>query len=161
MKNNYPTVVCLFLCLIGLNILNAQSSGPVFPDCPYQILSLCTNDEGVRLPPSNKIFLGEEKPNASSCSVHVSQKTRVRSTCGRNLQYEVQLFLDGDTSNAIILQPLTTITTDSVFEAELLFDSELSPDTIISRDGIPYTNGCNNFHSIMWIVTDSCGNTER
>ena len=156
MKNNYPKVgACLFLCL-GLNTTHSQLSGPVFPDCSSEPTLLCTSDPGVRLPANNKVYLGDENPEASSCSVHVSQKTKVRSTCGKNLQYEVQLFLDEDTSVAIVLQPLTTIKTDSASEAELSFNSELSPDTNISQNGIPYSGGCNRYHRIKWIVTDSC-----
>ncbi len=158
MNSSYiPTGVCVFLSFAGSVFLKAQSTGPEFLDCNNTPTSLCVSDEGVTLPSNNKIYLGEENPNASSCSAHVIQKTKVRSTCGKNLQYEVQLFLEEDTSTAIILQPLTTITTDSAFEAELSFNSALCPDSVISRNGIPYTSGCNGYHRIKWIVTDSCG----
>ncbi|MEP6796032.1 MAG: T9SS type A sorting domain-containing protein [Saprospiraceae bacterium] len=158
MNSSYiPTGVCVFLSFAGSVFLKAQSTGPEFLDCSTTPTSLCVSDDGVTLPPNNKIYLGEENPNASSCNVHVIQKTKVRSTCGKNLQYEVQLFLEEDTSTAIILQPLTTITTDSVLEAELSFNSALSPDSVIRRNGIPYTSGCMRYHRIKWIVTDSCG----
>ncbi|HZV68533.1 MAG TPA: T9SS type A sorting domain-containing protein [Saprospiraceae bacterium] len=158
MKNNYLAVgACLFLSLILTGFMHAQSTGPQFQDCSSSPISLCISDESVRLPLNNKIYLGEEDPEATSCSVHLAQKTKVKSTCGRILLYEVQLFLVDDTSTAIILQPVTTIATDSVFEAELTFDSELSPDSLISKNGIPYTAGCNSYHRIKWIVTDSCG----
>src|SRR6188472_1123492 len=107
MKINYSAAgVALFLYLIGINNSSAQSSGPVFLDCHSEPASLCITDEGVRLPANNKIYLGEENPDASSCSVHVTQKTRIRSTCGKSLQYETLLFLNSDTSAPLILTPL-------------------------------------------------------
>ncbi|MGB3079334.1 MAG: dockerin type I domain-containing protein [Saprospiraceae bacterium] len=158
MKNNYLTVgACLFLSCMGIGFTLAQSTGPEFLDCNSTPISLCVSDDVVRLPSNNKIYLGEENPDASSCSVHVSQKTKVRSTCGQILQYEVQLFLEEDSTTAIVLKPLTSITTDSLSEAELNFDSELSPDNLLSKNGIPYSSGCNNYHRIKWMVTDSCG----
>jgi len=161
MKNNYLAVgACIFLSPIGAGFSQAQSTGPQFPNCNSSPISLCVSDEGVRLPLNNKIYLGEEDPEATSCSVLLTQKNKVRSTCGKSLQYEVQLFLNDDTSTAIILQPLTSIIIDSAFEAELTFDSELSPDSLISKNGIPYTAGCNTYHRIKWIVTDSCGESD-
>jgi len=157
MKNNYLTVAaCLFLFYAGSEVSVAQSGGPEFLDCSTAPISLCVSDDGVRLPSNNKVYLGEENPEATSCSVHLTQKTTVQSTCGKNLQYEVQLFLF-DTSTAYILQPLTTIATDSLFEAELSYDSEFSPESFIRENGIPYTTGCMRYHRIKWIVTDSCG----
>lgn len=145
------------MSMMVASFIQSQSTGPIFLDCSTTPTTLCISDEGVSLPPNNKIYLGEENPDASSCSVHVIQKIKVRSTCGKDLQYEVQLFLEGDTSTPIILQPLTTITTDSVSEAELTFNSELSADSTIRHNGIPYSSGCNNYHRIRWVVTDSCG----
>lgn len=156
MKNNYFKVAaCLCLFLAVQNIAKSQS-GPEFTDCSDIPYSLCVSDEGVRLPANNKIYLGENNPNATSCSVHISQKIKVRSTCGKNLRYEVQLFFH-DTSAAYLLQSPISILTDSLGEAELSFDSELSPDVQISENGIPYTSGCMPYHRIKWIVTDSCG----
>ncbi|MFZ1679042.1 MAG: carboxypeptidase-like regulatory domain-containing protein, partial [Saprospiraceae bacterium] len=158
MKNNYLTVgACLFLSCMGIGFTQAQSTGPEFLDCSSAPISLCVSDDGVRLPSNNKIYLGEENPDATSCSVHVSQKIKVRSTCGKSLQYEVQLFLEDDSTTAIVLKPLTSISTDSLSEAELSFDSEFSPDSLTSKNGLPYTIGCNAYHKIKWIVIDSCG----
>ncbi|HUR31147.1 MAG TPA: hypothetical protein VMZ69_06920 [Saprospiraceae bacterium] len=155
MEKQLLRVAVLLLLAVCTNI-SAQSGGPEFLSCDTTPLSLCIVDEGVRLPANNKFYLGENHPDATSCSVHVTQKTKVHSTCGKNLQYEVQIFL-GDTSQGITLQPLTTITTDSLFEAEISFDTELSPDVFIRQNGIPYTSGCDPYHRIKWIVTDSCG----
>ena len=157
MNHNYSKVIgCLLLSLSGYSLSIAQSTGPDFLGCSSTPDSLCVQTEGVRLPANNQLYLGEGHPDATSCSVHVTQKKLVVSTCGGSLQYEVHLFLN-DTSTAYILKPLTTITADSKGMAELYFNTEESPDVQISSSGIPYTSGCMNYHRIKWIVTDTCG----
>ena len=154
MNHNYRSVIAsLLFPVLGIGTLSAQ---PEFLHCTSVPDSLCVQDEGVRLPANNQIYVGEGHPDATSCSVHVTQKKNVISTCGGPLQYEVQLFLN-DTSSAYILKPLTSITADSNGMAELYFDTEESPDVQISSSGIPYTNACLGYHRIKWIVTDTCG----
>jgi hypothetical protein len=145
--------------LLSAMVWNASfaQSPPQFLDCSTEPVSLCVNDEGVRLSASNQIFLGEEHPDATSCTVHVTQKTRVKSDCAGLLEYEVLLFLD-DTGVAYVLQPSTTIQTDTFSEAELIFDTEISPESFIQKEGLPYTSGCMPFHRVRWIVRDECGN---
>ena len=136
MNTNYMKVVTGFvLYCIWINFAAAQS-GPEFLNCPSSPISLCVNDPGVRLPANNQIYLGEEDLNASSCSVHITQSIKVKSNCGRQLQYGVQLIID-DTSGSYTLQPLTMVTTDSLKEAELIFNTELSPINFIRENGIP------------------------
>ncbi len=157
MKHNYVKVIaCLLLSSSGCSLSFAQSGPLEFLQCSSEPISLCVQDEGVRLPPNNQIFLGEGHAEATSCSVHFTQKTRVHSSCSGTLQYEVQMFLY-DTSAAYILKPFTNITTDSTGEAELIFNSEESPEEEIWLNGIPYTTGCHPYHRIKWIVRDSCG----
>ena len=157
MNHNYIQVIaCVLLSFSGYSASIAQSSGPEFLDCSSTPDSLCVQDEGVRLPSNNQLFLGEEDPEATSCSVHVTQKKRVRSLCGDTLQYEVLLFLN-DTSSAYILKSLTTVITDSLGEAELSFNTEESMDEIIHHSGIPFTTGCGDDHLIKWVIVDSCG----
>ena len=154
MNHNYRSVIaCLLFPILGIDILSAQSE---FLQCTPVPESLCVQDEGIRLPANNQLYLGEGHPDATSCSVHVTQKKNVLSTCGGSLQYEVQLYLN-DTSTAYVLKPLTIITADSNGMAELYFDTEESPDVQISASGIPYTTGCLRYHRIKWIVTDTCG----
>jgi hypothetical protein len=145
--------------LLSAMVWNASfaQSPPQFLDCSTEPVSLCVNDEGVRLPASNQFFLGDLHPDATSCSVHVTQKTKVRSDCVGPLEYEVLFFIH-DTSAAYVLQTPTIIQTDSLFEAELIFDTELSPESFIQRDGLPYTTGCMPYHRVRWIVRDECGN---
>src|SRR5690606_17781413 len=49
-----------------------DDDAPVFISCPRQPVVACVADDGIRLPASNQAFLGENNPNASSCSVHVT-----------------------------------------------------------------------------------------
>ena len=154
MNHNYHSVIAsLLFPILGIGTLSAQ---PEFLQCTPVPESLCVQDEGIRLPANNQIYLGEAHPDATSCSVHVTQKKMVLSTCGGPLQYEVQLYMN-DTSAAFVLKPLTAITADSNGMAELYFDTEESPDAQISASGIPYTTGCLRYHRIKWIVTDTCG----
>ena len=157
MNVSYSQVIAsILLSFCGSGYCIAQSSGPEFLGCTDSTLRLCVADEGVRLPANNQLFLGEEDPDATSCSVHVIQKKRVRATCGDTLQYEVSLFLN-DTSPAILLKPLTNIVVDSSNEVELIFDTALSPDSAISHSGISYSLGCETAYRIVWTVLDSCG----
>ena len=157
MNHNYiQVIVCVLLSISGYSASIAQSSGPDFLDCSSTPDSLCVQDEGVRLPSNNQLFLGEEDPDATSCSVHISRTKQITTDCGNQLHYRVELFLN-DTGAAIILQPLTTVSIDSSGQATLFFDTELSPDSLIQLGGIPYQNECNVYHRIVWIVVDSCG----
>ena len=157
MNHNYfQVIVCLLLSFSGYRTSIAQSTGPEFIDCSSTPDTLCVQDDGIRLPSNNQLFLGEDDPEATSCSVHVTQKKRVRSNCGSTLQYQVLFFLL-DTSIAYTLQPVTSVTVDSTGEAELTYNSEQSPEQLISNAGIPYTAVCGDYHRIRWIATDSCG----
>ena len=156
MNVSCPQVIAsILLSFCGYSFCVAQSSGPEFLECsPTDSLSV--QDEGVRLLYNNQLYFGEDNPDANSCSVHITQRKRVRAACGTEVQYEVQLLLF-DTSAPLILTPLTTITIDSTGEAELSYNSELSPTEEIWFNGIPYTSGCHQFHRVKWIVKDSCG----
>jgi len=156
MNHNYfQVIVCLLLSFSGYRTSIAQSTGPEFIDCYSTPDTLCVQDDGIRLPSNNQLFLGEDDPEATSCSVHVTQKKRMRSHCGDTLQYEVLLFIH-DTSAAYILKSLTTVTTDSLGEAELIFNTEEAVDELISSSGLPYGTGCMPYHLIKWVVIDSC-----
>lgn len=157
MNHHYVKVVaCLFFSFSGYGLSFSQNNGPEFLQCSDTPDSLCVLDEGVRLPANNQLYLGEGHPDATSCSVHVTQKKRVRSTCGTTLQYQVLLFLN-DTSIAYTLQPVTIVTLDSLGEADLSYNSVESPEQLINNAGIPYTTSCGDYHRIRWVVTDSCG----
>ncbi len=153
MNISYTLVASILFCLFDAAAISAQ---PIFLDTTSDSIFLCTNDPGVRLPATNQLYLGEGHHGASSCSVHLTQSTKVKIDCGTQVQYEIRVILF-DTSAEYVLRPLTTISTDSLSEAELIFDTEFSPEFEIMQHGIPYTSGCYRYHRIKWIVTDECG----
>lgn len=132
--------------------------GPAFLDCPVGPVELCVADPGVRLPANNQAFLGENDPNSTSCSAHVTICHRVTETCSETVRYDVKLYpFNG--SEFIQVKPLSTATVDENNEALICFDSEQSPIQSIKRDGIPYNSPwCGNYHRILFSVQDGCGN---
>lgn len=143
----------VFLCV---KESSAQNTPPEFPNCDKTVITLCTDDPGVILPPSNKIYLGETDPLATSCSVHLSQSETGIIDCGTQIFYEVDLFLF-DNSDPIKLLNSTLASVDENGEVELSFNSSMSPDSILAYNGIPYNDICGPAHRVRWTVTDSCG----
>src|SRR5688572_11318741 len=130
MNHFYPQVIaCLLLSFSGYSFCNAQS-GPEFLTCNDSILRLCVQDQGVRLPDNNQIFLGEEHPDASRGSVHVTRSLTISGGCGNVLDYKVELLLE-DSATVVMLQPWTAVSLDTSGEATLFFDTSLSPDSVI------------------------------
>lgn len=153
MNSNYTSVVVgLFLSFwIGQGI-----SQPVFLDTTNSPISLCTSDAGVRLPANNQYYLGEGHHGATSCSVHLSQNIGVKIDCGSKITYEVSILLFA-AGTEYQLRAETTIAVDSLGEAELSFDTELSPEIDFVQNGLPYNEGCQPYHKIQWRVKDECG----
>ncbi len=60
--------------------------------CPQAPVVLCVEDPGIRLPATNQAFLGENDPNASSCSVHVTMTQRIRETCNQEVAFDVKVY---------------------------------------------------------------------
>lgn len=135
-----------------------DATGPLFLNCPQAPVSLCLDDPGVSLPDNNQVFLGANNPNASSCSVHVTMSQRVRELCSQSVVYDVKLYpFNGN--EFIQLKGLTVLQLDANHEGDLSFNTEESTMQSISEDGLPYTDPlCNDFHRLVWTVTDGCGN---
>ena len=132
--------------------------GPEFLDCPAGPVELCVEDEGIRLPATNQAFLGEDDPNASSCSVHVTLSHRIRETCSETVKYDVK-FYPFNGIQFIQLKSLTTITLDENNEGVISFNTEQSSIQSIRNDGLPYNSPwCGNYHRLLWTVEDGCGN---
>ena len=73
MNHHYRNVIaCMLFPFLAISILSAQSRDIQFLQCTTDPVSLCVQDEDVRLPLNNQIFLGEANPDATSCSVHVT-----------------------------------------------------------------------------------------
>lgn len=129
-----------------------------FVACPQSPVVLCVKDPGVRLPANNQAFLGEDDPNATSCSVHVTMTQKVRETCNQNVAYDVKIYpFNGNTYLQAV--PRTEVAVDENHEAELVFNTEESALQNLRRNGLPYNSpSCGDYHRILWSVEDGCGN---
>ncbi len=135
-----------------------DDDGPEFLACPQQPVVLCVEDDGIRLPASNQVFLGENDPLSSSCSVHVTLTQPIRESCAGDVSYDVKLYpFNGP--DYILVKPTTVVSLDDNHEANLIFNSEESPIQDIRRNGLPYNSvSCGDYHRILWSVEDGCGN---
>ncbi len=135
-----------------------DKDAPEFLSCPSGPVTLCVADEGIRLPANNQAFLGENDPNASSCSVQVTLKQRIRETCNGTVKYDVKIYpFNGNEFLQVV--PLTDVTLDDNHEADLVMNTEESTIPSIRRDGLPYNSKwCGDYHKILWSVEDGCGN---
>jgi uncharacterized repeat protein (TIGR01451 family) len=135
-----------------------DSFGPELLECPQSTVELCLGDPGITLPDNNQTNLGENNPNASNCSVHVAMSQRVRELCSGSVIYDVKLYpFNGD--EYIQLKSPTVLQLDANHEGDMTFDTEQSSIQSISQDGLPYNDPlCDDFHRLVWTVTDGCGN---
>ena len=157
MNHNYIQVIaCVLLSISGYSASIAQSSGPDFLDCSSTPDSLCVQDEGVRLPANNQVYLGEGHPDATRGRVHVTKSKTVSGNCGSLLNYKVEL-QSGDSTTIVELRPWTEVSLDSAGVAILLFDTEFSPDSVIRHSGIAYNTNCDSNYTVIWTAIDSCG----
>jgi hypothetical protein len=157
MNHNYiQVIVCVLLSFSGYSASIAQSSGPEFLDCSSTSISLCVQDEGVRLPANNQIYLGEGHPDARRGRVHVTKSKTVSGNCGSLLNYKVEL-QSGDSTPIVELRPWTEVSLDSGGVAILFFDTEFSPDSVIRHSGIAYNSNCDSNYTVIWTAIDSCG----
>jgi hypothetical protein len=129
-----------------------------FLNCPQEPVVLCVADPGVRLPATNQAFLGENDPNASSCSVHVTMIQRIRESCNQEVAFDVKIYPFNGTE-FIQAKPRTVVPLDENHEADLVFNTEESAIQEIRRNGLPYNDPfCGDYHRILWSVEDGCGN---
>ncbi len=136
-----------------------DSEQPVFTDCPQSPPSFCVSDINVGLPTNNQVFLGEEDPNSTSCSVHIRMERTVAEMCSDRVTYDVKVYLfNGDEYLQVVNQTELTLQQDSV---TLVFDTRTSALPQIRLEGLPYNSvNCNEdyYHRILWTVVDGCGN---
>lgn len=157
MNHNYVKVIaCLIISFSGYGLSFSQNNGPEFLQCSDTLVSLCVQDEGVRLPANNQIYLGEGHPDATRGSAHVTRTKMVTGGCSSILQYKVALWSE-DSTTRLELQPWTPVHSDTTGVATLLFDTAFSPDSVTSHSGISYNSNCAANYTIVWSVTDSCG----
>ncbi len=136
----------------------ADNEGAEFLDCPSGPEAFCVNDPGISLPANNQLFLGENNPNASSCSVHVNMHRTVREMCSTSVTYDVKLYLFNG-PDFIQIKPETTVELDSNHIGDLYFDTQESGIPSIVLNGLPYNSPlCEDYHRVLWSVEDGCGN---
>jgi len=144
--------------------------GPEFNDCPDQPVTLCVEDEGVTLPDNNQVFLGEENPNSSACSVHLLRTRTVTEMCSNEVIYDVKIYPFNGAEYVQVVAP-THVPVDSNNEAVLTLNTRqnsLPSNHPIRRYGLPYNDrvcsnwplsgGSKDYHRILWSVEDGCGN---
>ncbi len=149
-------IACLLFSFSGYRASIAQSSAPEFLQCSDTIVSLCLQDEGMRLPENNQVYLGEGHPDATRGRVHVTRSMTVSGTCGSLLSYKVELRSE-DSTTIIELRPWTEVSLDTAGVATLFFDTEFSPDSVIRHSGIAYNSNCDSNYTVIWTAMDSCG----
>ncbi len=131
---------------------------PEFLNCPQGPLELCIDDPGIRIPANNQVFLGENNPNATSCSVHVTMSHRIHEACSETILYDVKVYPFNGTS-FIQIKPTTSVTLDENHEVDISFDTEQSTIPSIQHNGLPYNSPlCGDYHRVLWSVEDGCGN---
>ncbi|HJW30734.1 MAG TPA: T9SS type A sorting domain-containing protein, partial [Saprospiraceae bacterium] len=136
----------------------ADQEGAEFLECPSGLVELCTDDPGVSLPANNQVFLGENNPNSSSCSVHVIQHQPIREMCSTSVIYDVKLYVLGD-PDPIQLKPETVLELDANHEGDLYFNTAESDIPDIANYGLSYNDPlCDDFYRVLWTVEDGCGN---
>ena len=131
---------------------------PEFLDCPSGPLELCVADPGIRIPANNQIFLGENNPNSTSCSAHVTMSQNVHETCSDIVIYDVKIYpFNGNSFIQIV--PTTTVTLDGNHDGVLSFDTEQSSIPSVQHNGLPYNSPmCGDYHRVLWSMEDGCGN---
>jgi uncharacterized repeat protein (TIGR01451 family) len=136
----------------------ADSNGAVFLDAPSAPVAYCLDDPGISLPENNQVFLGENNPESSSCSVHVDLGLHVQETCSESVIYDVKIYLFNG-PDFIQIVPETVVSLDANHEAEINFNTLESNIPSIQENGLPYTSSlCNEYHRAQWTVEDGCGN---
>ncbi len=144
--------------------------GPQFENCPSSPITLCTDDPNVDLPANNQVFLGEDDPNSSACSVHVKMTQTVQEMCSDKVIYDVKIYPNNGSDYVLIVAP-TEVAVDSNGEAVLTMDTRqnsLPANHPIRKYGLPYNDkvcsnwplpgGTKDYHKILWSVEDGCGN---
>ena len=131
---------------------------PEFENCPLAPLELCTTNPGISVPDNNQIFLGENDPNSSSCSVHVTMSQEIHEDCSESIFYDVKIYPFNGTS-FIQMVPTTQANLDPNHDVVISFDTEQSTIQSIQQNGLPYNSPlCGDYHRVVWTVEDGCGN---
>jgi len=136
----------------------ADAEGAEFLDAPTGPVEYCLADPGISLPENNQVFLGENDPESSSCSVHVDLGLTVHDACSGSVIYDVKIYpFNGLDFIQIVSE--TEALLDTNHEAVIRFNTQTSGIPSIEQNGLPYTSAqCGEYHRALWTVEDGCGN---
>ena len=136
----------------------ADQDGVDFLDAPSGPVEYCLSDPGITLPDNNQVFLGEDDPEATSCSVHVNLGLQVHEGCSGAVLYDVKVFpFNGQESLQLV--PETQVILDEDHNGIIRLDTKTCSDPTIRENGLSYNSPeCGNYHRILWTVEDGCGN---
>lgn len=136
----------------------ADAEGVTFLDAPTGPVEYCLTDPGISLPANNQLFLGEDNPLASNCSVHVDLGLHVQESCSGSVLYNVKIYPFNGLS-FIQVVPETEVLLDTNHVGEIRFNTAASGIPSVSANGLPYTSAeCGEYHRVLWTVEDGCGN---
>ena len=153
-----------------IQVIKVIDSEPTFIlGCPQEpvIASVLSDNPVVTLPDNNQVFLGEDNPLSTSCSVHVYQTLGLSEFCSDEVTYDVKVYpFNG--SDFLQIHEKTLVQLDSVGNGEMTLDTRNSDILAVRLNGLPYNDRyCSNwpfpggekdFHRVLWTVEDGCGN---
>ena len=119
-------------------------------------------DPGVSLPANNQVFLGEDDPLSTSCSVHYTDTFGIAEYCSSEVEYDVKVYpFNGD--DFIQLHNKRTIELDTNGNGEIVINTQTSDILGVRLNGLPYNDrncigGEKDVHRVLITVEDGCGN---
>ena len=151
-----------------VQVIKVIDSEPTFIlGCPQEPVTASVLDNGVSLPDNNQVFLGEDNPLATSCTVHVTDTFRLSEFCSDEVTYDVKVFPNNGPDFLQLHEP-RTVEIDSNGFADAVIDTRSSDILAVRLNGLPYNdNVCSNFplpggdkqyHRVLITVEDGCGN---
>ena len=134
-------------------------------DCYDAPITRSVLDAGVELPDNNQVFLGEENPLASSCSVHVKDTLDLYEFCSNEVTYDVKIYPNNG-SQFLQIHNKSTIEVDTNGFAQAILDTRTSNLLSVRLNGLPYNEkycnpvigGDKDYHRVLWTIEDGCGN---
>jgi len=154
-----------------IKVIDSEGPEVVFASIPggtYGPITLCALDSNVSLPANNQVFLGENNPLASSCSVHIVLEHPVVEMCSDIITYDLKFYPNNGSDYMQVLKN-TEAAIDSNGNGSIFFDSRASSILGVRLNGLPYNSRyCSNwpaaggekdYHRVLWSMEDGCGNT--
>jgi len=144
-----------------------DDEGPEISDSNAPV-TYCALDSNVSLTANNQVFLGENNPLASSCSVHIVLEHPVVEMCSDVITYDLKFYPNNGSEYLQVLNSREAAI-DSGGNGVLFFDSRVSSLLGVRLNGLPYNSpycsnwplagGDKDYHRVLWSMEDGCGNT--